>query len=297
MSVWQFHGVANIQQPASAPLTPTNVNQRVLSAAQEMIESFEKAVINSAKKLTFRPLLKATDTAASPMMQQHHVQADHISDTGKELWQSLAQATSQKRSPSYKKPADVDREKCSPAGVRINGGEKVGGIVKDDSESGDGSCSTSATLSAVVPKQIESVMERVLENGAGDAKSSMPEEPATAINHRWASWHTGDEDAAADPEEEESIVGSVETSMLEDESVISTAETGQLDMSEVLSGEESFYSVASCDHAAAETADGDAEPAAAADDDDDDDDDAAHVKVKPNGTVFFVSTLSIASLK
>jgi len=239
--------------------------------------------MNSTRKLAFRPVLKAVDAPASPVIQQHHVQADQISSTSKELWQSLAQATSQKRSPLYKKPPDLDNEKSDPDGVLANGGE-LASIAKDDSEAGDGSCNTSATLDAVVTEKIKSAMERSLETGAGDAKSSTLEEPAATVSHRWASWHTEDKDSVTTPEEK-SIADTVETSVLEEESFVSTGET-DLDMSEIVSGEESFYSVTSGNHAAAETAqdddnDNDAEPA---------DDDSAHVNTAQNGRTFLVPT-------
>jgi len=237
--------------------------------------------MNSATKLAFRPVLKTADATASPVVQQCHVQADQISTTSKELWQSLAQAASLKRSPSYKKPPDSDGERSSPKGLLVNGGEKVPGIAKDDSESGDGSCNTSATQ--VVTKQVKSVMERTLETGAGDAKSNTHEEPTTTLSHGWASWHTDTEDKdEARNSEEDSKVDVVETSLFEEESFVSTAETG-LDMSEIVSGEESFYSVTSSDHAAAETAGGEvAEPA--------DSDDAARVNTAQNGKTSPVST-------
>jgi len=243
-----------------------------------MKESFQKALMNSAKKLAARPLLKSADTTACPpMQQQQQAQSSQISNTGKALWQSLAQATSQKRSPSYKKSPDSDLEKSSPKGVPVNGGEKVHGNAKDDSESGDGSCNTSSTLGVAVTKQIHSAMDRTPETGAGDGKSSTPEEPTATLGHRWAGWHTEDNDSAT---EEESIGSTPETSVLEDESMITATETGPLDLSGVVSGEESFCSVASGDHTAAETAENDAESA------DSNDDDAAGVNTAPNGKMF-----------
>jgi len=261
--------------PAGVDRSPVWIH----STPRQMADSFEEAV----RKVAYRPVVKTANTTVLAMVHRHQVHADQVSDTGKELWQSLAQATSQKRSPSYTKPPNPGSDKSSPKVVECSG-ELVpsitASVTKDGSESGDSSCNTSATHGTAIMKQVKSVMELTHETGAGDAKSAVSEVPV-ALSDGWAGWQTAvPRDSAVKPD---------------DESIGGTVEAGLLDMSEVVSGEESFYSVTSDDHhlvaesgAAAEAADDDhhlvAESGAAAEAADDDGDnvddvadDAAHV--------------------
>ena len=225
---------------------------------QGITESFEEAV----KKLACHAVVKTADTRVS-MMQQHQVHVDQVFDTSKELWQSLAQAASHKRSPSYTKPPDSASDKCSSKGVGSNAETVTVPVTNDGSESGDCSCNSSAKLVATATKQVKSVMERTAETGAGDAKSVESEESLTP-SRGWAGWQTVNQDGAV---------------KADDESIDSQLGDSQLDTSEVIEGEESFYSVTSGDLVPQSDAAA-AEPAT--DDDDDDDrldvsDDAADV--------------------
>ena len=259
------------QRPAAGLHRSPMIDQLKNSAPRDMIVSFEEAV----KKLACRAVVKTADsTSASLMLHQRQV-----SETGKELWQSLAQATSQKRSPASTKPPDSDSEKSVSQEVESSGGKVAGitaSVTEDGSEVGDSPCSASPALSIAVTKQVKSVVELSPETGAGDAKS------ATAVSGGWAGWQAVDPDSAA---------------KLGDESFGSGlgVEDGPLDASEVISGEESFYSVTSDDHhpvtesqTAAEVSvddadvddnsrDDDDDDSSDDDDDDDDDDDATRV--------------------
>jgi len=232
------------------------VNQPMHLSPQQLIDSFEEAV----RKLSLHPLVRTADSpAASAMHQRPQTLADPIASSGKELWQSLAQTTSQKRNPLCKKPADSG----SPVGLLAGSGEKV---TRDGSECGDGSCNSSTTLDAVVTEQIKSVVERTSETGAGDAVSSASKQPtptpssgspslsdggSSRLSGGWAGWQMVDRD----------------TTKLTDED--SPPETSAADISQVISAEDSFYSVTSGDLTAAEpTVD---------DDDDAVDTDVAHL--------------------
>lgn len=176
------------------------------SSQRQVIDSFDSAV----KKLVYRPVVKTADSPTSVMKSQHHV--DQVSDTGKELWQSLAQATSEKRT---KQTVVSDGSKLSSQNL-----ESVQPIisVSDGSESGDGSCNSCATAD-------KQKMERAAETGAGDAKC------AVVVSGGWAGWQTVTEDSSM---------------QMDDESFITTVGPGPLDTNDhMVSGEESFYSVTS----------------------------------------------------
>ena len=246
------------QRPAAGLHRSPMIDQLKHSAPRDMIVSFEEAV----KKLACRAVVKTADnTSTSSMLHQRQV-----SDTEKELWQSLAQATSQKRSPASTKPPDSDSEKSISKEVESSGGKVAGvtaSVTEDGSEVGDRPSNASPAVGIAVTKQVKSVVELSPETGAGDAKS------ATAVSGGWAGWQAVDRDSAA--------------AKLGDESFGSGLglEAGALDASEVVSGEESFYSVTSDDHhpvtesqTAAEVSIDDANVDDDSDLDDDDDDDA-----------------------
>ena len=268
-----FSVVVDTHRPAGL-MTATAVdhNQLIQSAQKEVMDSFEEA----ARKAGCRPVVKTAHTGVSMMMQQHHGHANQVSDTGKELWQSLANATSLKRSPAYRKSADSDSDKSGSKQVVESTSEKV--VVTKDAESGDGSCNTSPALSVVIQS---------VENGAGDAKMSTTEEPVT-LNGGWARWQTVE--LSVEKPGDDSIgpvgtapvdVGPVGTAPVD----VRLVGTASQDISEVMSGEDSFYSVTSGDHHPEVESD----TAAETNDDDDDDvgDDETHVNYEDhadNGT-------------
>jgi len=216
------------------------LNQPTKLAPGDMLElSFEEAV----KHYSCCQVVKTMDTTGSTMIQQQQLRASPVSNTGKELWQSLAQS----RSPSYTKAADSGADSSSSKGTKV--GSTAASVTKDGSESGDGN--TSATSDTVVTKQTKSVMERTPETGAGDAKSATTEETVSLSG--WAGWQTADRESPVKPD---------------DESFSSSLESVPVEPGDV-SGEESFYSVTSNDQHLVPQSQPAAEPA---DDEDDDDD-------------------------
>lgn len=207
---------AAMPSPASVNHSPPIFHQLPRLAPQEMIElSFEEAV----KKFACHHVVTTAGTPAATTTKQQ-VCAGQVSNTGKELWQSLAQ----KRSPSYTKSAVPDADKSSSKEAEVT--SDPASVTKDGSESGDGSCNT---LMTPVTKQTKAAVERTPETGAGDAKSAVSEErlPVTG----WAGWQSVNQNSPVKPDEE---------------SVCSSLDAGLVDTGDV-SGEDSFYSVTSGD--------------------------------------------------
>ena len=249
------------------------LDQLMYTARTQMTTSFEEAM----KKLGCHAVVKTPYTAASAAMH-----SNHVSNTGKELWQSLAQATSQKRSPSYIKPLDGSSGAKPSSNEIADSAADVSliseSVTKAGSESGDSSSCSSATTPAA-----KRARDQTLESGAGDAKSISSSELVT-VNGGWAGWQTADD--RKKPTKGESFEEDISGVPMDAE---------PLDSSSLVSGEESFYSVNSCDQHPVTESSTVAEPGDDHDDDDDDDsegdrgdvgDGAAYVDDTPaeNGT-------------
>lgn len=230
------------------------------AAAQAMIDRFQDSVKSATQKLVFRPLIKTMDHPPAPQSVRSPP------DTGKELWQSLAQATSEKRSPARRKLSESGGAEqaikiTSVKGPEVSGAEEGGGMgalgSRDGSESGD-----SSRVIEDVAKQVKSAaVAWTPETGSGDAKSNAGDDQ---LSGGWASWQTLPEKGGTD---DESTCSSMAPGRHDDDPV--AMETGCLDNGEVASGEESFYSIASgTEQSLAAESDTAAEPT---DDDDDDD--------------------------